>query len=137
MPRNFGGHTQLGVELNRQNQKNSHSFTKKVNFKKAVIVKSFKNLYIFTMRLSESGKITRPIPLLGSTEELSMRYGSPEEMEGVWEVMINYMGDSVNRGTATILGRYGATIDQEVEETEQANQLLIKGSAFAPPGSGM
>ena len=132
-----GGHSQLGVELNKQGQKTSHTFIEKMNFKKAVLLKSYNNLYVFWMRLSDTNKITKPIPLVGSPEELAMRYGSPTEMEGEWEVLISYKGTSVNRGTANILGRYGTTISQGQEHIEQSNQLNVKGTAFAPPGPGM
>lgn len=137
MARSFGGHSQLGVHLNEQSQKTSEIFVKKTNSKRAVIYKSFNNTYIFKMRLLDNNKITKPIPLLGSSDELAMRFGSPEEMEGKWEVLITYKGDSVNRGIAQIIGQFGETISSAVEKTEQSNQLMVKGSAFAPPGSSM
>ena len=136
MPRQFGGHTHLGQELNKQGQKTSHTYRDRVSYKRAVLVKSFKGLYVFSMRLTDTNKITRPIPLLGSPEEFAMKYGTPEEMEGL-EVMITYKGDSVNRGTAVVMGKYGTTVDQGIEETEQSNQLITKGTLFAPPGPGM
>ena len=92
MPRLTGGHTELGKHLNEQGQKLSEISTKKVNQKRAIIYKSLNSMYIFTMRLIENNKITKPIPLAGSSEELAMRYGSPEEMEGEWEVLITYKG---------------------------------------------
>jgi len=137
MPRIFGGHTNLGQKLNEQEQKTGHSLTGKVNFKYAVIHKSFNSTYIFTMRLLDNNEITRPIPIIGSPDELAMRFGSPSEMEGIWEVLISYKGNSVNRGSAQIIGKYGTSINQMKEETEQSNQLLVKGTAFAPPGPGV
>ena len=137
MPRIFGGHTGLGTELNRYSQKNSHTLIEKSNYKKAIIQKSFNGLYVFTMKMSDSGEITKPIPLLGSPEDLAMRYGSPEEMEGQWEVIISYKGTSVNRGTAVVLNRYGVSVAQESETIKSSNDVEFQGSAFAPPGPGM
>lgn len=137
MARPFGGHTQLGSELNKQGQKTAHLNIEKTNFKKAVLHKSLSGTYIFTMRLLENNSITAPIPLVGIPDNIAMLYGSPKEMEGQLEVLISYKGSSVNRGIAQVIGRLGATLGTEIEETEQSNQLMVKGTAFAPPGAGM
>ena len=132
-----GGHTPLGVELNKQHQKTNHTNVDRVNFKRAVIYKSFNGTYLFKMRLLDTGKVIGPIPLVGSPDELSMRYGTPTEMEGAWEVMITYKGSSINRGVANVIGEYNASITSSKERAEQSNQLKIKGTAFAPPGSSI
>lgn len=137
MPGLHGGHTPIGVELNKQSQKTSHINVDRFNFKRGILYKSFKNTYIFSVRLTDSGKITNPIPLLGSSEDLVMRYGSPEEMEGQWEVLVMYKGNSINRGVAQIIGELGASVTSSAETVEQSNQLIVKGTAFAPPGAGI
>ena len=137
MPRFLGGHTELGQSINGINQKTVDLNVKVTNHKMAIIKSSYNGMYVFKMQLIEDGYITGPIPIVGSPNELAMRYGSPIEMEGKWEVLISYKGKSVNRGTAQIIKQIGDTIGGEVEEVEQCNQLMVKGTAFAPPGSGM
>ena len=137
MPGLLGGHTPIGVDLNKQHQKTSHTNVDRVNFKRAIINKSLNGTYIFTMRLLENNKITAPIPIVGSPDELAMRYGTPTEMEGQWEVIIMYKGSAISRGVAHIVGSTGASVNGEKETIEQSNQLLVKGTAFAPPGAGM
>lgn len=132
-----GGHTPIGVELNRQSQKTANINVDKVNFRRAIIHKSVGDTYIFTMRLLDNNKITQPIPIVGSANDLSMRFGSPSEMEQEWEVLITYKGNSVNRGTAQVIGPIGSSLTSLSESSKQSNQLLIKGTAFAPPGPGM
>jgi hypothetical protein len=137
MTRPFGGHSELGTILNKQGQKTAHLNIEKTNFKRAVIYKSLGGAYIFTMRLLDTGKITAPIPIVGSIDNLAMTYGSPKDMEGQFEVLISYKGSSVNRGIAQITRKLGSSLNNEIEESQQANQLQVKGTAFAPPGSGM
>lgn len=133
----YGGHTPIGVDLNKQSQKTSHINVDRINFKRAIIYKSLNNTYVFKMKLIDTGKITNPIPLVGSPDEFAMRYGSPEEMENIWEVLITYKGNSISRGTASVIGPVNASVSKMKEETEKSNQLIIKGTAFAPPGAGM
>jgi hypothetical protein len=137
MPRNLGGRTELGRQINKQSQSIGHVKIDKLNIKRAILYKSYNNTYVFFMKLIEDRSITRPIPLLGSADELAMRYGSPSEMENQWEVSIYYKGNSVNRGYAQVVGKVGNTMGAVIEESEQSNQLNIKGTAFAPPGGGM
>ena len=140
MPRTFGGHTELGSALNRNSQQLDHSKVSRINTKRAIIHKSLKGQYIFYMKLlDQEGRITAitgPIPIVGSSDDLVSRYGSPEEMENNWEVLITYKGTTVNRGVAQVTSSIG-TKNNKTEEVEQANQLLVKGTAFAPPGPGV
>lgn len=135
MPRILGGYTELGRQINKQSTSGVRGNIDKINYKKAIIYKTFQNTYIFQMRL-EDGSITAPIPVVGAAGDLAMRYGSPVEMEGVWEVIIQYKGTSVNRGIAQIVRKINNTIDAEAVETEASNQLAVRGTAFAPPGAG-
>ena len=141
MPRIHGGHTQLGNELNKNSQRTDHVNISRLNTKRAIIHKSYNGRYVFYMKLLNNDgnivNITGPIPLVGSPNDLVSRYGSPEEMENAWEVLISYRGTSVNRGTAQITQSIGTTTGGRTEEVEQSNQLIVKGTAFAPPGSGM
>lgn len=141
MPRVFGGHTSLGSEINNLGQKTAQTNMSRAREKRAIIKKSYSGMYIFYMDMLDSrGNIEKtvgPIPLIGSSEDLAMRYGSPQEMEGQWEVIITYKGSSVNRGKAQVTRRVGATIGSEIELSEQSNQVPLKGVAYAPPGPGM
>jgi hypothetical protein len=141
MPRIHGGHTQLGSELNKNSQRTDHIDISRLNTKRAILYKTHKSQYVFYMKLLDNdGKIvstTGPISLIGSPDDLASRYGSPKDMENAWEVLISYRGTSVNRGTAQVTRSVGTTAGGRTEEVEQSNQLLVKGTAFAPPGSGM
>lgn len=141
MPRIHGGHTELGSQLNQNSQKLDHSETNRINTKTAIIYKAYKNRYVFRMKLLDRNGnvagITGPIPLVGSPDDLVSRYGSPTDMENNWEVLITYRGTTVNRGTAQVTRSIGGSGNKLTEETEKTNQLLVKGTAFAPPGSGV
>jgi len=141
LPRIYGGHTNLGSQINNISQKTAQTNTSRARQKRAIIKKSYNNMYVFYMDLLDSrGKIERttgPIPIVGSPEDLAMRYGSPSEMEGLWEVLISYKGPSVTTGSAQIIRRVGSTYGGQIENTEQSNQVPLKGVAYAPPGSGM
>lgn len=141
MPRLHGGHTELGNQLNKTSQKTDHVDVSRTNTKKAIIYKSYKNRYVFYMKLlNKKGQLvgkTGPIPLVGTPNELSLRYGTPEEMENEWMVIITYRGTTINRGTAQVIGKIGTALGGDTTEVEQSNQLQVKGTAFAPPGPGM
>jgi hypothetical protein len=131
------GHSPLGAELYKQHQKTSHVNVDRINFKRGILYKSVSGTYIFTIRLLENNKVIGPLPLQGSPDELAMRYGSPSEMEGKWEVQIVYKGSSINRGMVNIVSEINASITSSKESADQSNQLKVKGTAFAPPGPGM
>ena len=140
MPRMYGGHTELGSHLNQNSQRTEYLDIEKVNTRRAIIHKSYKGQYIFYMKMFDNNgnlsKITGPIPIVGAPGDLSSRYGAPSELENNWEVLITYRGTSINRGTAQITKSVGTTIGGRTEEVEQTNQLMVKGTAFAPPGPG-
>ena len=141
MPRIHGGHTELGSSLNQNNQRLDHTETSRLNLKRGIIYKSYKNRYIFQMKLLDhKGNIvgiTGPIPIVGSPDDLASRYGSPSDMENNWEVLISYKGTTVNRGTAQVVRAVGSDGNKLTQEVEESNQLLVKGTAFAPPGAGV
>ena len=141
MPREYGGHSQLGQSLNKSSQRTDHINLRRVNTRRGVIKESYRGTYYFYMTLlDESDRAigtTNPIPVSGSSDDLAARYGSPEEMEGQWEVLITYRGPSADNGTAKVIGKFGNIVGGVTEEALQSNELNVKGTAFAPPGSGM
>lgn len=141
MPRIFGGHTSLGSEINNVAQKTAQTNLSRARQKRGILRESYQGLYIFYIDLFDSkGKIDKrvgPIHLVGSPEDLAMRYGSPSEMENLWEVTISYNGPSVTNGKAQITRRVGSTVGSQISQSEQANQVPLKGAAYAPPGPGM
>lgn len=141
MPKRFAGNSPLGRELNKSVGRTDIEEIRRTNVKYGILNKSLNNKYIFTIRLIDSNGrpagITAPIPIKGHQNDLAARFGPPEEMEGYYLVRIDYRGSSVNRGVATIVKNLETAVGQDAEETEQSNQLKVKGSAFAPPGSGV
>jgi hypothetical protein len=146
MPRQFGGKTLLGKELNGIGSKQEGLFMGKITYRTGRIVafgtiKEGKlvdatdpkedGLYKFKVKLL-SGKTTGFLQYSGSVNDLTSRYGHPSNFlnkhcQIVWE------GNSPNR--AKII----SIVDSSMSPLESgaANQLQIKGAAFAPPGSGM
>ena len=129
----FGGHTVIGDTLNKQQQTILRGNIDKQNIKRAIIKRSYKNTYFFIMKLIDDpgAPLTRPIRLLGENHILA-EVGEPDEFIGK-EVLITYKGNSVNRGSAQLLGSPGATVATEIHEVEFANRLDIEGTSFAPP----
>lgn len=142
MPRKFGGNTPLGSALNEAGQKQEGLRVAKSNHKYGIIKevvgrKSQQGVYTVILEIigpngRSQGK-TGPIPLREHPSFLAANYGSPDELIGRYVCRVDYMGASVNRGTATIVRPL--TDDKEI--TEQTNQVQITGAAFAPPGSGL
>jgi len=87
------------------------------------------------------GNPTGPIPIIGTEDQLAMSYGSPENMTGgeseVWEAIVFYSGTSVNKGVALVTRKLHELEGGRFEAVGLANELVAKGAAYAPPGSGM
>lgn len=146
MPRQFGGTTPLGKELNTIGSKQEGTYIGKVTYKTGRIIAfgTIKNnklvaatnpkedgLYKFKIKLPD-GRITSFLQYAGSVNDLTARYGHPANFlnrycQIVWE------GNSPDR--AKILSLIDQTMD--TVESGAANQLQITGAAFAPPGNGM
>jgi hypothetical protein len=76
---------------------------------------------------------TKPIPLIEDPSFLAANYGTPEDLVNRYWCEIQYEGPSINRGRATIIGDR----IRNKEVVAKNNELQIKGTAFAPPGSGL
>jgi hypothetical protein len=145
MGEKFGGHSRFGKRLNQIISKTDHLDVDRFKTARAIIDKSYKDLYIFTMKLLDSkGRVvgnTNPIPVMGTEDQLAMFYGSPHNMtsgeSGVWEVIIFYNGTSVNTGVALISRRLQELAGGRFESVTLANELVAKGTSYSPPGSGM
>jgi hypothetical protein len=134
--------TPLGKELSGLDGRTSNTKISKSNCKYGILFKSVNGLYIFQVKiLDRKGNIvdtTGPIPLIEPPHDLAARYGSPEEMENNYMVRIDYTGSSVDRGWATVMkSLVGGNQGKEYEEVQMSNELAVKGTTFAPPGSGM
>jgi len=145
MPGKIGGHTQFGKKINQVISKTDHLDVDRFKTARAIIKKSYQDLYVFTMSLLDNnGNIvgeTGPIPVIGTEDQLAMFYGSPANMTGgeteSWEVIVFYHGTSVSNGVALITRRLQQLKSGRYEAVATANELVAKGVAYAPPGSGM
>jgi hypothetical protein len=72
---------------------------------------------------------------------MSLLYGTPQNLSrgqgAAWEVIIFYTGASVNKGIALVSRRLYEVAGGRFEATKVANELLAKGTAYAPPGAGI
>jgi hypothetical protein len=145
MAEKFGGHSRFGKRLNQVVSKTDHLDVDRFKTARAIIYKSYKDLYIFNMKLLDSnGNVvgeTNPIPIIGTEDQLAMFYGSPHNMTGgeseVWEVIIFYRGTTVNNGVALVTRRLQELQGGRFEAVTLANELVAKGTSYSPPGSGM
>jgi len=142
----FAGHSPLGKRLNKIVSKTDHMDVGRFKTARAILRESHNGLYIFKMDLLDVngnvvGNPTAPIPIIGTEDQLAMSYGSPENMTGgeseVWEVIIFYNGTTVNKGIALVTRRLHELPGGRFEAVTLANELVAKGAAYAPPGSGM
>ena len=141
----FGGHSPLGKKLNQIGSKTDHLDIDRFKTARAILIESYKGLYVFKMGLLNSkGEIvkqTGPIPIIGPEDQLAMFYGSPEKLvqgdKSAWEAIIFYKGTSVSNGVALITRQLQELEGGRFEATTLANELLAKGTSFAPPGAGM
>jgi hypothetical protein len=132
----------MGAILNKIGNKQDETRISKSRIKYGIIkevVGRKKGQGVYTVILEIIGSdgkpqlTTKPIPLKEHPMFLAANYGPPDELVGKFVCRIDYKGDSVNRGTASIVRPL--TDDKEI--TEQTNQVAIQGAAFAPPGSGI
>lgn len=142
MPRNFGGHTSLGKELN---EISNHSYGNKIRRRtvKRGIIKDVlgsrtnNGEYIVILEVYDSEGnpegTTRPLPLNEDPLFLAANYGPPEELINRFWCKIEYEGPSYNRGNVTII----SNPLRDKEAAVKSNELQLRGAAFAPPGSGM
>jgi hypothetical protein len=145
MAKEFGGHTRLGGRLNQVVSKIDHLDVGRFKSARAVLKESYKGLYVFFMDLlSAEGVVvgrTGPIPIIGTEDQLAMTYGSPQNMVGEdqepWEAIIFYQGTTANNGVAMVTRRLQQLKGGRFEAVTLANELVAKGAAYAPPGSGM
>lgn len=142
MPRPFGGHTSLGREVNKNVSKTDTQKSSIRRTKFGILHKSVDDTYNFLIKvLKRDGtvdKIVGPISLAEPPEDLAQRYGSPKEMENVFLVKIEYTGVHIDHGLAVIVKNFtGIKTAEDIDEVSKSNELQVKGTAFAPPGSGL
>jgi hypothetical protein len=143
------GRTALGRTINQIASKAAHSDNNKNKTASAIILTSVGDNYTFRMGLLDDNRRvvseTKPIRLIGEETELASRYGAPSALtrgntDGFdWEVIIYYSGSSVNSKSAyaVIHGKVYETKDGKYEAVKSANELLAKGTSWAPPGAGV
>jgi hypothetical protein len=139
------GNTSLGRTINRVTRKTERQDTVQFNSARAIILKPWKDSYVFYMALlDKSGRIvknTQPIALAGTEEQLAMLYGSPQNLSrgqgSAWEVIVFYTGNSVNKGIALVARRLYEVAGGAFEAVKTANELVAQGTSWAPPGTGM
>jgi hypothetical protein len=139
------GYTDLGRQINRVSRKSETQDVGKFKTARAIILRPSNDSYSFYMGLLDgAGKIvqeTKPIPLAGTEDQFAMSYGSPHNLSRgqgeAWEVIIFYTGTSVNKGVAIVARRLYELSGGIFEATKTANELVTKGTAYAPPGPGM
>jgi hypothetical protein len=141
-----GGHTELGRQINKTSRKSETQDVGKFKTARAIILKPSNDTYSFYMGLLNSrGEIikeTIPIALIGGDETtLSLLFGTPQNLSrgqgSAWEVIIFYTGASVDKGVALVSRRLYEVAGGRFEATKVANELLVKGTAYAPPGAGV
>jgi hypothetical protein len=138
----LAGRTPLGKKINKtESQAGIGKLNTSVS-KFGLLSKSVGGKYSFMIKiLGKDGSPILPeigpIRLEGTPDYLAMVYGSPDDMVGLM-VRVDYKGITTKRGTATIIqNRLNATPGQEYEDSQGANELAVKGCAFAPPGAGV
>lgn len=142
MPREFGGHTKLGQELNKIGSVNHGNVVKRQTTKYGIITEVLgrevnQGEYIVILDVYDAdgnpqGK-SRPLPLTEDPGFLATNYGAPEDLINRFWCKIEYDGPSYNRGKVTIINN--PFRDREI--ATKFNELQVTGTAFAPPGSGM
>jgi len=145
MAEKFAGHSVFGSRLNQIVSKTDHLDVGRFKTARAILRESYNGLYVFRMDLlSPDGEVVRrtgPIPVIGTEDQLAASYGSPQNMVGledeVWEAIIFYHGTTVSNGIALITRRLHQLEGGRFEATTIANELVARGAAYAPPGSGM
>jgi len=155
MPRQFGGHTPLGQELNNLGSKTSEGLTEKYSQKIGTIIafaaetlvttssgekqkKLYRTtdikadgLYRFIVRFS-NGKETGFVPIAGTANEQASLKGHPSAFLNK-SCLVVFKGPTSSRGVIlNIIDDYS-----DGETTGTSNQLQITGAAFAPPGNGL
>ena len=142
MSRDYAGHTELGSKLNRLGSSGEPSQIKRKRTKRGLIKKVIGSNtgyseYIVILDIYDSnGKFemtTRPIPLVHDANYLAANYGSPEDLVNRYWCEVQYEGPTVDRGRAIIIGDR----IRNKELASKSNELQTKGTAFAPPGSGL
>lgn len=139
-----GGNTPLGVQLNRMISVTDHVDVGRFKTARAIIKRPYNDTYVFYMDLLDSsGRILKevgPIQVIGTEDQLAMFYGSPQKMTGGdqerWEAIIFYQGTTVQNGIAMVARRLHEVAGGLFEATTTANELVAKGTSFAPPGPG-
>jgi len=148
MPREFGGQSPLGKEINRIGTKQEGVYSSKTTTKSGRIVsyavldntsgrfranKDAKEdgIYRFQVKLGD-GRVTSFLQYEGSVNDLTARFGHPGNFINKF-CQVTFSGTSSNRGNIVSI------VDDRMDATQSgaANQLQITGSAFAPPGGGM
>ena len=155
MPRQFGGHTALGQELNNIGAKTSENLTEKYSQRVGRIIafaaetmvsnssgtqqkKLYRTtdvkadgLYSFVVRFSD-GKETGFLPIAGTANEQAALKGHPSAFLQK-SCLVAFKGPTANRGVILNI------VDDQADGATvgATNQLQIKGAAFAPPGNGM
>lgn len=142
MPRLFGGHTELGKQLNEMGSKSDGTRIKRKTTKRGIIKdvigrKSNQGEYIVILDIyNADGHLegtTSPIPLAEDPLFLAANYGPPEDLINRFWCKVEYEGPSLDRGSASIIGDR----IRDKEAAGKSNQVQIQGAAFAPPGSGL
>jgi hypothetical protein len=139
MPREYRGRTRLGNDLNKIGSKIDNTYNSASKIRYGILLKSTNGTYNYMIKvLKDDGTqdfIAGPIPLIEPPADLQARYGSPEELENTYMVKISFVGQSTNRGTASVIKHIlDHAAGKEAEEVIQSAELQITGSAFAPPG---
>ena len=142
MPRDFGGNSPLGKQLNEMGSKQDGTRIKRKRNKRGIIRKVLgqntgQGEYIVILEVFDADGnregVTRPITLKEDPVFLAANYGSPDELVNRYWCEIEYEGPTMNRGTASIIGDR----IRDKEAAVKSNELQIQGAAFAPPGSGL
>lgn len=142
MPRFFAGRTNLGRVTNSNSRQAEDAILQQYTKKRALLrscIDQDKKLYYFMVETFKSngelsGKLEGPIKLFGTPLYLNQTFGTPEEMENNYMVVVEYFGSTLNKDGVKIIGGIPGT---DREESELSGELLVKGTAFAPPGSSM
>lgn len=142
MGRDFAGHTSLGSKLNSMGSAEEPNKIKRTKTKTGIIKKILgsdnnQSEYIVILEIynaeGKSEGLSKPIPLMYDTSYLAANYGAPEDLVNQYWCEVQYEGPSMNRGRATIIGDR----IRDKEKATKSNELRTKGTAFAPPGSGL
>lgn len=128
--------TPLGKRINDASQQSGLAKIGNPVSKNGTIVECIGDSYSYMVKLDGSDVPIGPIELDGRPEQHAAN-GVETKLTVGSKVRIQYTGTSAKRGVMTLIADSGLVPGLKYENAKAANELAVKGTAFAPPGAGV